>query len=184
MGDKGCVNGFIQVILRDAACVQGSAGGIGVECATEPAFSTDVTGWSISSPTSTDVYSCDINLEQINWYEVGWRTGACCGALVQAGGYLWIVVKRSIADNVICGGGESLNTPCIKGAYELGFHPSFAFQTVDGQTFIGKPTSLQRVFRDLNLESEIMSKIRNNQVFEIKGDPLHNFEGILFPFTI
>ena len=179
MGDKCCVNGHIQITLRDADCMNPQPGSVGVECATEPAFATDITG----VPDSEN-YFCDINLEQILWYEYGWRTGACCGVLLEAGGTTWIVVKRSIADDVTCGGGESLNTPCIKGAYELGFHPAFAFPTIDGQVFLGKPTTVQRVIRDIDLEGEIISKLSKGLYIEIKGDPLHNFEGILFPYDL
>lgn len=132
----------------------------------------------------SESFNCDINLEQVLWYEVGWRTGACCGAYLSAGGVGWIIVKRSLGSDTTCGGGETINTPCIGNAIQQGFHPALAFQSLDGIEFIGKPTSVQRMFRDLDLETEIMAKIRNGDVYKTIGNPFANFDGILFPFNL
>jgi len=173
----GVADGWVQVTFREAIKVQTPSQDPNYECATVPSLPSDLTG----NP-QVDVFYCDMSSESVNWYETGWRTGACCGAHLNAGGVDWIVVKRSIADDIICGGGESLNTPCIKEAIENGFHPSVAFPTSNGLEFLGKPTSVQRLFRDLDLESEIMSKIRSGTVYSIKGDPVNNFEGVIFPY--
>jgi hypothetical protein len=171
-------SGWLQIVIREATTMLTPL----TNCSTVPPLPTDITG--VSNPDNPDVFNCDMSAECVNWYETGWRTGACCGAHLSAGGVDWIVVKRSIADDIICGGGESLNTPCIKEALEFGFHPSVAFPTSNGLEFLGKPTSSQRLFRDINLETEIMSKIRSGSVYSIKGDPAHNFEAILFPYDV
>ena len=139
----------------------------------------------LTSPAPEEgVFYCDMGPLQVEWYETGWKTGACCGVYVEAGGVKWIVVKRSIGIDMTCGGGESLNTPCIRQAYNFCFHPSIAWPTINGFDFLGKPTSMQRMFRDINLEAEILNKIRNDQALQTKGNPKDTFEAIIFPFEM
>lgn len=183
-----CIVGNIQIAIRRTDCTEDnepermlsqdkmlSRAHRPEHCATAPIL-IDGTG------DDSDVFICDMNLEQIMWYEAGWRTGACCGVEVVAGGITWIVVKRSIGNDVTCGGGESLLTPCIKEAIEqIGTHPSIAFPTVNGEEFMGKPTTVQRLYRDIDLEIEIMDKILKGEVIQSKGNVIENIEAILFP---
>ena len=166
---QSCASGSLQAVIRETDCVQQV-----INCASTPVL-TDITNLPIGD------FTCDMNLEQILWYEAGWRTGACCGAYVNIGGTGWIVVKRSLGNDITCGGGESVNTPCIGAALKVGFHPAIAFPTINGEEFIGKPTSMQKLMRNMDLESAIMAKISDGTANKIKGDPINNFQGILFP---
>jgi len=151
----------------------------------EPTEVTMVGATCLTSPApEAGVFYCDMAPLQVEWYETGWKTRACCGAYVDAGGTKWLVVKKSIGIDMVCGGGESLNTPCIRDAYNFCFHPSIAWPTVNGFDFLGKPTSMQRMFRDINLEAEIINKIRNDQALQLIGNPKDTFEAIIFPYEM
>jgi hypothetical protein len=137
----------------------------------------------LASPAPEEgTFYCDIAPLQIDWYETAWKTGACCGVYVEAGGIKWLVIKKSIGTDMECGGGESLNTPCIQAAYNFCFHPCIAWPSLDGFGFLGKPTSMQRMYRDVNLEAEIINKIQNDQALLTKGNPKDTFQAVLFPY--
>lgn len=128
---------------------------------------------------------CDMNLDQVDFYECGWLAEGCCGVWLKAGGTQWIIIKRSIGDDASCGGGENENTECIAKGLLGGFHPAIAFPTGDGSYFLGKPTpgNYIRFTRDVDLEAQIMAQLRAGgpDIYKIVGDPLTNFEGIIFP---
>lgn len=173
-GNNFSGNSDIVILFRDADCVDASDA-----CASGPVFPIN----PASNPSSPDVFTCSIDAQTVQWYEAGWRTGACCGAWVTAGGQDWIVVKRSIGADPICGGGEHVTEPCIAAGLAVNIHPCIAFPTYNGMEFLGAPTSSQDMIRDVNLETEIMNKIFNDQVHKIVGDPKCSFEAILFPYN-
>jgi hypothetical protein len=110
---------------------------------------------------------CDMHFQHIKQYEFAWNTGHCCGFLVELDGIQWIVVKRSIDQS--CGGGERADANCIKEGKALNTHPAIAFPTVDGRNFIGVPkTGFRRMFRDHQLEADLLTKLRGGQFFIIK----------------
>lgn len=127
---------------------------------------------------------CQMHYKQVQWYERGWRIGACCGALIDIGGIQYIVVKRSIGVDISCGGGESITTPCIAQYIDTDGHPAIAWPTIDGEEFLGLPTSgFVSFVKDESLSSTILTAISNGQATRTKGNPAVNIPFILFPST-
>lgn len=135
---------------------------------------------------------CQLHYKQVQWYERGWRIGACCGALVEVGGVHYIVVKRSIGTDTTCGGGESLNTACIRQFIEIGDgHPAIAWPTSPdfddvpgggGHEFLGLPTSgFVNFVKDETLSNTILETIRAGSSIRVVGDPANEIPFILFP---
>jgi hypothetical protein len=158
-------SGSITVCIKAASCFE---------------FTTDPTGqdFTVFPPPET----CEMPASQVQWYERGWRIGACCGAWVSSGGIQWIVVKRSIGVDVTCGGGESLTTQCIADFINSGKgHPAIAMPTLDGEEFIGKPLSgTQQFTEDEDLSAALLAKINGGLAKEVKGDP-SQIPLIIFP---
>jgi hypothetical protein len=128
-------------------------------------------------------FYCDMTSEHINFYEASWIGGACCGAVVEAGGNKWIVVKKSIGTDITCGGGEYEDSDCIMKGLSQGVHPAIAFPTVDGKTFIGKPTSgYQRLYRDIDLEYLVITKIQSDGAISSVNNPKANINAVVFPY--
>jgi hypothetical protein len=127
---------------------------------------------------------CQMHYKQVQWYERGWRINACCGALVSVGGIQYIVVKRSLGVDTSCGGGESITTPCIAQYIDTDGHPAIAWPTVDGEEFLGLPTSgFVNFVKDDSLSTSILSAINSGQATRTKGNPGANIPFILFPAT-
>lgn len=135
---------------------------------------------------------CQMYYKQVQWYERGWRIGACCGALVKLGSDYWIVVKRSIGIDISCGGGESENTPCIQQYLDSGEgHPAIAWPTLPptdsppgggGDEFLGLPTSgFVNFTKDDALSITLLNAITNGQALMIKGNPATEIPFVLFP---
>lgn len=126
---------------------------------------------------------CRMHYKQVQWYERGWRIGACCGAWVENDGVQWLIIKRSIGVDTTCGGGESLNTPCISQYIDLGDgHPAIAWPTIDGEEFLGIPNSgFVSFVKDDELSTALLSVISNNLAEEIMGNPSSEIPFILFP---
>lgn len=116
--------------------------------------------------------SCQMHWKQVEWYERGWRTKACCGVHIEIDGVQWIVVKRSIGIDDTCGGGESENTPCIATFLNAGQgHPAIAWPTIDGEEFIGRPLSgFARFVKDPGLSDQIVEAIAKSQYVKARGD--------------
>ena len=128
-------------------------------------------------------FYCDMTSEHINFYEASWIGRACCGAVVEAGGNKWIVVKKSVGTDISCGGGEYADSDCIMKGLSQGVHPAIAFPTVDGKTFIGKPTSgYQRLYRDINLEYLIITSIKSDNMISSVNNPNDSIVAIVFPY--
>lgn len=157
--------GSLTLCIKDASCFE---------------FGTEPTGQDFTVFPLPE--SCEMPASQVQWYERGWRIGACCGAWVSVGGTQWIVVKRSIGVDITCGGGESLSTQCIGDFIRGGKgHPAIAMPTVDGEEFIGKPlTGTQQFTEDEDLSTEVLNKINSGLAKEVKGDPAQ-IPFILFP---
>lgn len=137
---------------------------------------------------------CQMHYKQVQWYERGWRIGACCGALVQHDGTYYIVVKRSMGIDISCGGGESDTTRCIQQYIDSGEgHPAIAWPTLPpedsppgggGAEFLGLPTSgFVNFVKDDTLSAALLSLIQNGQTEVVKGDPAGQIPFILFPST-
>ncbi len=116
--------------------------------------------------------SCMMHWKQVEWYERGWRIGACCGAFVEVEGQQWIVVKRSIGIDTSCGGGESEHTECIRQFVESGRgHPAIAWPSVDGEEFIGRPHSgFVRFSLDPVISDAIINAISKQNYKAIRGN--------------
>lgn len=126
---------------------------------------------------------CQMHWKQIEWLERGHRIGASCSFYVEIDGMAFIVVKRSIGIDMSCGGGESPDNPCVLtfGNTPQG-HPAIAWPSINGEEFIGKPSSGYITFiKDDELSSKIMDKLLRGEVTYIHGDPNNTIPWILFP---
>jgi len=124
---------------------------------------------------------CTMSWQKIEWYERGWRIGACCGAWVELDGQKWLVVKRSIGVDISCGGGENANEECIALFKNTIGHPAIAWQSIDGDEFFGRPTSGSTTFMyDKDLSQKIIDKLRDNDILNSKGD-INSIPIVLFP---
>ena len=175
------VGGVVKAWLPETA----QSGKLKLSIRRKICFETDLfpgTGTNLEVQDEPATFStCDMSTDQILFYEIGWKTGACCGFSVDLDGLKFIIVQRSIGTDTTCGGGESEASDCIKKATMHGFYPAIAFPTINGQDFIGKPTSgFQRMFRDVALETTILQELVRGAALIVVGDPT-NIKSILFP---
>ena len=141
------------------------------------------------SPPEVQNFTCQMTLSHLSWYQKGWDTGNCCGLVVGVSGQDYIIFKRSIGDDVGCGGGESEATPCIVAAKEtLGQHPAFAWPTFDGKTFAPLPDSELVAFQfDPSLNELVIQQIAKSEYDNPKGNPagyrhlVYQLVAVLFP---
>jgi hypothetical protein len=126
---------------------------------------------------------CLMPYKQVVWLERGHRIGAACSAVVELDGQKYIIAKRSIGDDNTCGGGESLSNPCISTYISVGLgHPAIAWPTINGEEFVGIPTSgYQGFVFDQSLSDRIMEKIRAGETENVHGDPINNIPFVLMP---
>jgi len=127
---------------------------------------------------------CQIFHSQIEWLERGHRTGASCSAVIEVGGTTYIIVKRSLDVDPSCGAGESLTNQCVAQYIQAGLgHPAIAWPTIDGEEFLGLPTSGFTSFvEDETLNSEALAKIQLGDVIgPVNGDPATAIPLILWP---
>lgn len=126
---------------------------------------------------------CLMPFKQIIWLERGHRIGASCSCVVDLDGQKYIIVRRSIGDDITCGGGESLSNPCIAEFLSLGIgHPAIAWPTLNGEEFLGIPTSGAHGFTfDSELSQRVIDKIQAGDIENIHGDPKTNIGVVLFP---
>jgi hypothetical protein len=124
---------------------------------------------------------CVMSYKEIQWLERGHRTGAACSCVVNVDGTDYIIVKRSIGSDTTCGGGESLSNSCIAQYIALGSgHPAIAWPTVNGEEFLGIPTSGGHGFMlDTTFSDKVMAKIAAGDFTNVVGDPKANI-----PFTL
>lgn len=130
--------------------------------------------------------TCELTLSHLAWYEKSWVEGNCCGLVVNVMGQDYIVVKRSVGDDLNCGGGESESTPCLQ---KFG-RPAFAWPTFDGRQFAPLPQKESIVFRtDERLNKLIVDKIMNGDFLSGKGNPAgirhlsYQLSKVLFPIN-
>jgi len=128
---------------------------------------------------------CLMTYKQITWLERGHRIGAACSGVVELNGQKYIIVKRSIADDMTCGGGESLANPCVATFIAMGFdHPAIAWPTINGEEFLGIPTSGSHGFTfDETLSNKVLELIKNGNIENVNGDPATNIPAVLFPLN-
>lgn len=136
---------------------------------------------------SDDEMVCSMDASHLRWYERSWANGKCCGLTMNIGGQEYIIIKRSIKDEA-CGGGEKETTPCIQKFIGNFGHPSFAWPTLDGETFVPIPDVDQVVFRyDQELNDLVAQKIEESEYDNPKGNPngmrhlTYQLMTILFP---
>lgn len=124
---------------------------------------------------------CVMSYKQIQWLERGHRTGASCSAVVNIDGTQYIIVKRSLADDTTCGGGESLSNPCIAQYIAIGNgHPAIAWPTFNGQEFLGIPTSGGHGFMfDQTFSDKVLAKLAAGDFTQVTGDPVNNIPFVL-----
>lgn len=126
---------------------------------------------------------CQMSWQKIEWYERGWRIGACCGVHVEIDGQKWLVVLRSVGIDTTCGGGESASEECIATFTPRLGHPAIAWPSIDGDEFFGRPTSGSATFiYDKDMSTKVIAKILNDDLLDFKGDT-SNISVVLFPRT-
>jgi len=122
--------------------------------------------------TTKSAEQCQMSVSHLAWYESGWSSGRCCGLVVNVAGQDYIVVKRSIGSEDNCGGGESLDTPCIAKFTHAQGHPAFAWPTFDGRTFAPIPASGFVTFEyDKALNELVAAKIAKSEYNNGVGNP-------------
>ena len=126
--------------------------------------------------------ACPMPASQVEWYIRGLRISACCSAVIDFMGQPWAIIKRSIGIDMTCGGGESLNTTCIKLFADSNGHPSIAWPVImPSMEAIGLPTSGSVIFRnDPELNEQFLTKVRSGDVIVSHGD-LREHKFIIFP---
>jgi len=137
----------------------------------------------------SDELICDMDINHLSWYERGWRNNQCCGVMLNLYGQDYIIVKRSIGSESCCGGGESLDTPCLAKLASVG-HPAFAWPTLDGANFAPLPNTSAVTFQyNEHLNILAATKIANGEFSAGKGNPpgarhlSFQLDFILFPLA-
>jgi hypothetical protein len=133
---------------------------------------------------------CTMTVAHLSWYEKSWAAGDCCGLVVTIMGQDYIVVKRSLGNEMNCGGGETELTPCIARFLHKRGHPAFAWPTFDGKTFAPLPQGDTVEFQfDEQLNDLVTRKIENGDFTSGKGSPAgvrhlsYQLPIVLFPVT-
>jgi len=136
------------------------------------------------------VFACPMSISHLAWYKKGWDEGKCCGLVVNVSGQDYIVFKRSIGDDDACGGGESLDTPCIAASQDItNQHPAFAWPTFDKKTFAPIPSDDVRFHYDKNINDAVQQKIEKSEYNNPQGSPAgyrhlaYQLSIILFPVS-
>ncbi len=139
---------------------------------------------------SEEINQCQMAISHLAWYENGWMSGRCCGLVVNISGQDYIIIKRSIGAEENCGGGESLETPCIAKFNHVYGHPAFAWPTFDGRTFAPLPSSEFVTFQyDKALNELVANKILKLEYNNGVGNPngvrhlSYQLMTVLFPST-
>lgn len=115
--------------------------------------------------------TCHMPYNKLAWYQRGWETGNCCGCIVNVGGQDYIIVKRSLGEDQMCGGGENIGTPCIANFIEDHGHPAFAWPTLDGRTFAPIPADGVTYRYDQSLNDLVSARITNEEHRAPAGRP-------------
>lgn len=134
---------------------------------------------------------CEMSLSHLAWYKRGWETGKCCGAVLNLAGQDYIVFKRSLGNDLGCGGGESLLTPCIAKFVDAEHnYPAFAWPSLDGKDFAPLPTRDSIIFQhDTHLNELAAQQLAAGQATQLKGEPngirhvAFQLSTILFPLA-
>lgn len=117
------------------------------------------------------IEQCHMSASHLAWYETGWITGKCCGLVINISGQDYIIIKRSIGLEDNCGGGESLETPCIAKFMNSSGHPAFAWPTFDGKTFAPIPPNGVAFQYDKSLNELVAAKIAKSEYNNGVGNP-------------
>jgi len=143
-------SGSVKICLWNASCFIGTPVNIGFE---------DFEYWCIMSHGN------------ISWHERTWKSGSANGALVDVGGTQWIVVRPNLSDDV----------PCIRKFEQNGFgKPALAWQTSDGNNFLGLEDSDYALIYDEELNDLFKEKLEDP--IEVHGD-ISDFDTIIFPHS-
>lgn len=129
---------------------------------------------------------CVMPFKQIQWLERGHRIGAACSCVVTIDSQKYIIVKRSIGTDVSCGGGESAVNPCIASYLSIGAgHPAIAWPTINGEEFVGIPTSGGHGFvLDQVFSEKVLAEIAAGHMTNIHGDPKGSIPFVILPTAI
>lgn len=140
-------------------------------------------------PSSIDNITCRMQSNKLHWYRNSWLSGKCCGCVVNVSGQDYIIMKRSIGDDVSCGGGESISTPCIARFNDLIGHPAIAWPTLDGEDFAPIPEDGSMFRYNISLNDVISSLLTNGKYNNPKGSPnglrhlTYQLASIIFPIS-
>jgi hypothetical protein len=105
--------------------------------------------------------SCRLQASKLRWYENGWLAGRGLGCVINLSGQDYIIIKRSLGDDMSFGGGETPFTPCIAQFIESIGHPSIAWPTLDGKTFAPLSTDAAVMSYNADLSNLAIDIIRD-----------------------
>ncbi len=131
---------------------------------------------------------CAMDVDHLRWYERGWLDKTCCGVVINIHGQDYILIKRGIGSEDNCGGGESIDTPCIAHFIERIGHPTIAWPTFDGISFIAIPESGNVEFEyDQELNDIVSNKILSQEYKDAVGNTggmrylSYQLQNVIFP---
>lgn len=132
---------------------------------------------AVDIPIAHKAGYCILHAAKVSWYQKAWKNRECCGCVINILGQDYIIIKKSVGDDLACGGGEDVNSDCFSVFRRLG-HPAFAFPTYDGNTFLGERNDIPYKYDD-HLNSLALDLIKTGKSFKSIG--VQNFDLILFP---
>lgn len=110
---------------------------------------------------------CSLTRKQIEWYSDSWDLKRCCGLLVDIHGQDYIIVKRTQADDLACGGGN-ITTNCSS---MFGDGTAFAWPTLDGVKFAPIIGDMARFRYDSDLNTVVAGLINRGAYTSQCGNP-------------
>ncbi len=128
-------------------------------------------------PIAHKVGYCTLQAIKVSWYQKAWRNRECCGCVINIMGQDYIIIRKSVGDDLSCGGGEDASSDCFSVFRRFG-SPAFAFPTYDGSSFLGERNDITYKLDD-QLNSLALDLIKQGKYFKAVG--FQDFDMILFP---
>lgn len=110
---------------------------------------------------------CSLTRKQVEWYSDSWDLKRCCGLIVDVHGQDYIIVKRTLADDLACGGGN-IATNCSN---LFGDGTAFAWPTLDGVKFAPIMSDVVRFRYDADLNTAVAGLINRGAYTSQCGNP-------------
>lgn len=177
------VSGNIVVVLYKQSLVKKQVESV----PTEPIISEPVQPDPVIAVDELE--QCMMSPSKLAWYSRSWESGNCCGCIINVSNQPFIIIKRSIGIDTICGGGEDAESPCIAAFMHKYGHPAFAWPTLDGKTFAPIPDGGIIFAYDPQLNAAVSHAIEQELFVSPKGHNAgvrflgHQLSTVLFPMV-